>query len=127
MTQDTAEIGLMTLTERSQNNQLKEEATRSKADLLTQKGLLRGSITRFKTTIRNFHLLEENGLSTQNFSLEIGSAYDNLRTELEELVNKWDKISPTGEIDWEIIEYWKTVDRLKSKNLDISKFWQIRS
>ena len=25
--------------------------------------------------------------STQNFSLEIGSAYDNLRTELEELVN----------------------------------------
>ena len=49
MTQDTAEIGLMTLTERSQNNQLKEEATRSKADLLTQKGLLKGSITRFKT------------------------------------------------------------------------------
>ena len=45
MAQDTAEIGLMTLTERSQNNQLKEEATRSKADLLTQKGLLRGSIT----------------------------------------------------------------------------------
>ena len=51
MTQDTAEIGLMMLTERSQNNQLKEEAIRSKADLLTQKGLLSGSITRFKTNI----------------------------------------------------------------------------
>ena len=76
MTQDTAEIGLMTLTERSQNNQLKEEATRSKADLLTQKGLLRGSITRFKTKIRNFHLLEENGLSTQNCLPEIGSSYN---------------------------------------------------
>ena len=89
MTQDTAEIGLMTLTERGQNNQLKEEATRCKIDLMTQKELLKGSITRFKTSIRNFHLLEENGLSTQNFSLEISSAYDKLRTELEELVEKW--------------------------------------
>ena len=52
MTQDRAEIGLLTLTEISQNNQLKEEATRSKANLLTQKELLRGSITRFKTNIR---------------------------------------------------------------------------
>ena len=34
-------------------------------------------------------MLEENGLSTQNFSLEISSAYDKLRTELEELVEKW--------------------------------------
>ena len=91
MTQDTAEIGLMTLTERSQNNQLKEEATRSKTDLLTQKELLKGSITRFKTSIRNFHLLEENGLSTQNFSLKIGSSYDKLRNKLEELVTEWSR------------------------------------
>ena len=88
MTQDTAEISLMTLTERSQNNQLKEGAIRFKTDLLTQKELLKGSITRFKTSIRNFYLLEENGLSTQNFSLKISSAYDKLRTELEELVEK---------------------------------------
>ena len=47
MTQDTAEIGLMTLTERGQNNQLKEEATRCKIDLMTQKELLKGSIMRF--------------------------------------------------------------------------------
>ena len=88
MTQDTNEIGLMMLTEISQNNQLKEEATRSKANLLTQKELLRGSITRFKTNIRNFHLLEENGLSTLNFSLEISSSYDKLRNELEILVTE---------------------------------------
>ena len=88
MAQDTAENGLMTLTERGQDNQLKEEATRCKTNLMTQKELLKGSITRFKSSIRNFHLLEENGLSTQHFSLEISSAYDKLRTELEELVEK---------------------------------------
>ena len=141
MTQDTAEIGLMTLTERSQNNQLKEEATRSKADLLTQKGLLRGSITRFKTNIRNFHLLEENGLSTQNFSLKIGSSYDKLRNELEELVTEWSRFirmavivkdpQPTTPADREILnreidnenrkidEYRKMVDELKLENLDV--------
>ena len=141
MTQDTAEIGLMTLTERSQNNQLKEEATRSKADLLTQKGLLRGSITRFKTNIRNFHLLEENGLSTQNFSLKIGSSYDKLRNELEELVTEWSRFirmavivkdpQPTTPADKEILkqeiddenrkidEYRKMVDELKLENLDV--------
>ena len=141
MTQDTAEIGLMTLTERSQNNQLKEEATRSKTDLLTQKELLKGSITRFKTSIRNFHLLEENGLSTRNFSLEISLAHNKLRTELEELVEKWAQFirmavivkdpQPTTPADREILkreindenrkidEYWKMVDELNLENLDV--------
>ena len=59
------------LTERGQNNQLKEKATRFKIDLMTHKELLKGS------------------MSTQNFSLKISSAYDKLRTELEELVEKW--------------------------------------
>ena len=141
MTQDTAEIGQMTLTERSQNNQLKEEATRFKTDLLTQKELLKGSITRFKTSIRNFYLLEENGLSTQNFSLKISSAYDKLRTELEELVEKWAQFirmavivkdpQPRTPADREILkreindenrkidEYRKMVDELKLENLDV--------
>ena len=35
MAQDTAENGLLTLTERGQDNQLKEEATRCKIDLMT--------------------------------------------------------------------------------------------
>ena len=33
--------------------------------------------------------------------------------------SKVDQIRQAGEIDWEIVEYWKTVDGLKSKNLDI--------
>ena len=88
MAQDTDESSLMTLTERGQN-QLKQESTKCKNVLLTQKGLLKGNVTRFKLSIRKFHLLEENGLSTQHFSLEIGSAYDKLRADLEVLVEKW--------------------------------------
>ena len=70
MTQDKAEIGLMTLTERSQNSQLKDEAARCKTNLLTQKGLFQGSITRFKKSIRNIHLWEENKLSIKNCRLK---------------------------------------------------------
>ena len=70
MAQDTAESGLMTLTERGQN-QLKQEATKCKNVLLTQKGLLKGNITRFKLSIRKFHLLEENSLSTKQNWLSI--------------------------------------------------------
>ena len=66
MAQDTAENGLMTPTERSKNSQLKDEAARFKTNLLTQRGLFQGSITRLKKNIRNFHWLEENGLSVQN-------------------------------------------------------------
>ena len=39
--------------------------------------------------IRQFHSLEENGLSTQHISLEIGPAYIKLRADLEVLVEKW--------------------------------------
>ena len=141
MAQDTAENGLMTLTERGQDNQLKEEATRCKTNLMTQKELLKGSITRFKSSIRNFHLLEENGLSTQHFSLEISSAYDKLRTELEELVEKWSQFirlaviakdpQPKTAQEREILkreichendkinEYRKIIDDLKLENLDV--------
>ena len=69
MAQDMAENGLMTLTERSQNSKLKDEAARYKTDLLTQKGLFQGSILRFKKSIRNFHWSEENGLSIQKLSI----------------------------------------------------------
>ena len=64
MAQDKAEVGLMTLTEQSQNSQLKDEAARCRTELLTLKGLFQGSILRFKKSIRNFHWSEENGLST---------------------------------------------------------------
>merc|ERR1711888_424631 len=106
---------------------------------MTHKELLKGSIWRFKTSIKNFHLLEENGLSTQNFSLKISSAYDKLRTEMEELVKEWARFirmavivkdpQPTTPADREILkkeidnenrkiyEYRKMVDELKFENL----------
>ena len=153
MAQDEAEIGLMTLTERSQNSQLKDEAARCKTNLLTQKGLFQGSITRFKKSIRNFHWLEENGLSVQKLSLEIGESYDKLRIELVQLVNEWSRFirmavilkdpQPTTAADREILkqeiaeenrkidEYKEMVDQLKLENLDVfqkiennSKLWQ---
>ena len=68
MTQDTAESSLMTLTERGQN-QLKDEATKCKNILVTHKELLKGNVERVKLSIRTFHSLEENGLSTQQISL----------------------------------------------------------
>ena len=88
VTKDMAESSLMTLTERGQN-QLKDEATKCKNILVTHKELLKGNIERFKLSIRTFHSLEENGLSTQQISLEIGSAHNNLRADLEALVEKW--------------------------------------
>ena len=88
MAQDKAETSLMTLTEQSQNSRLKDEAARCKINLLTQRGLFQGSITRFKKNIRNFHWLEENGLSVQKLSLEIGESYDKPCIELVQLVNE---------------------------------------
>ena len=64
------------------HSRLKQEADRCKLDLLTQRELLQGSITRFKKNIRNFHWLEENGLSIQKLALEMGESYDKLCTEL---------------------------------------------
>ena len=46
------------------HSRLKQEADRCKLDLLTQRELFQGSITRFKKNIRNVHWLKENGLST---------------------------------------------------------------
>ena len=47
------------------HSQLKQEAERCKLNILTQRGLIQGSITRFKKDIRNLHLSEENGLSVE--------------------------------------------------------------
>ena len=86
-------------------------------------------------------MLEENDLSTQNFSLKISSAYNKLRTELEELVEKWAQFirmavivkdpQPSTPADREILkreindenkkidEFRKMVDKLKLENLDV--------
>ena len=72
MAQDKAELT---------HSRLKQEADRCKLDLLTQRELLQGSINRFKRNIRNFHWLEENGLSIQKSTLDIGESCVKLCTE----------------------------------------------
>ena len=73
------------------HSRLKQEADRCKLDLLTQRELLQGSINRFKKNIRNFHWLEENGLTVQKLALEMGESYDKLCTERNQLVDKWSR------------------------------------
>ena len=123
------------------HSRLKQEADRCKLDLLTQRELLQGSITRLKKNIRNFHWLEENGLSIQKLSLDIGESYDKLCTELKQLVDKWSRYirlaviskepQPQSPADREILkqeidnqmgkidEYKEMVDQLKFENLDV--------
>ena len=123
------------------HSRLKQEADRCKLDLLTQRELLQGSITRFKKNIRNFHWLEENGLSVQKLSLDIGESYDKLCTELKQLVDEWSRYirltviskepQPQSSVDREILkqeidnemkridEYKEMVDQLKFENLDV--------
>ena len=48
-----------------------------------------GKVTRFKEIIRQFHLTEENGLSTKHISLEIGPAYSKLRADLDVMMETW--------------------------------------
>ena len=75
-----------------------------------------------KTEIRKFYWREENGFSTRNCLTEIDLSYDEIKTELEELVESFeDQIGQAGETDWEeelpeIVEYFIG---LKSKNLHI--------
>ena len=123
------------------HSRLKQEAERCKLDLLTQRELLQGSITRLKKNIRNFHWLEENGLSIQKLSLDIGESYDKLCTELKQLVDEWSRYirlaviskepQPQSPADREILkqeidnqmgkidEYKEMVDQLKFENLDV--------
>ena len=122
-------------------SQIKQEAEKSKIKLLTQRELIKGSITRFKKDIRNFHWSEENGLSSQKLLPTIEESYDKLGVELTQLVNEWYRFirltviskepQPQSaeereilkkEIDSEmkrIDEYKEMVDQLKFENLDI--------
>ena len=96
--------------------------TNNLIDLFSRKELLRGRIERFKTEIRKLYWREENGFSTRNCLTEIALSYDEIKTDLKELVDSFeDQIGQAGEIDWEeeLYEYLKTVMELKSKNLYI--------
>ena len=122
-------------------SQLTQEAEKSKIKLLTQRELIKGSITRFKKDIRNFHWSEENGLYSQKLLPTIEESYDQLGVKLTQLVNEWYRFirltviskepQPQSaeereilkkEIDSEmkrIDEYKEMVDQLKFENLDI--------
>ena len=122
------------------HSRLKQEADRCKLELLTQRELLQGSINRFKKNIRNFHFLEENGLSIQNLAVQMGESHDKLCSELNQLVDEWSRYirltviskepSPRSPADREILkqeiddqtrqinEYKEMVDQLKLENLD---------
>ena len=74
---------------RLKQSQIKQESEKSKIKLITQKELIKGSITRLKRDIRNLHWSEENGLSSQKLLPAIDESYDKLGVELTNLVNEW--------------------------------------
>ena len=131
----------MVAQDKAEPSRLKQEAVRCKLELMTQRELLQGSINRFKKNIRNFHFLEENGISTQTLAVQMGESHDKLCSELNQLVDEWSRYirltviskepSPQSPADREILkqeiddqmgqinEYKEMVDQLKFKNLDV--------
>ena len=123
------------------HSRLKQEAERCKLELLTQRELLVGSVNRFKKNIRNFHFLEENGISTQTLAEQMGESHEKLCSELNQLVEEWSRYirlavtskepAPQTPADREILkleideqtrqidEYKEMVDQLKLENLDV--------
>ena len=132
---------LLIAQDKAEPSQLKQEANRCKLELLTQKELLLGSVSRFKKNLRNFRFLEENGISTQKLAGQTGESYDKLCSELNQLVEDWSRYirlaviskdpQPESDADREILKieiedqtkqidkYKEMVDQLKFENLDI--------
>ena len=134
---------------RLKQSQIKQESEKSKIKLITQKELIKGSITRLKRDIRNLHWSEENGLSSQKLLPAIDESYDKLGVELTNLVNEWynfitltviskepqpqsteERDILKKEIDEEmrmIDEYKNMVDEIKFENLDIFSKIEMKS
>ena len=134
---------------RLKQSQIKQESEKSKIKLITQKELVKGSITRLKRDIRNLHWSEENGLSSQKLLPAIDESYDKLGVELTNLVNEWynfitltviskepqpqsneERDILKKEIDEEmrmIDEYKNMVDEIKFENLDIFSKIEMKS
>ena len=75
--------------DKAEPSKLIQELKRCKNELVTQKELLIGSVNRSKKNLRDFHFLEENGLSTRKLGFNIEENYDKLIVELELLVEDW--------------------------------------
>ena len=131
----------MVAQDKAEPSRLKQEAERCKLELMTQRELLVGSVNRFKKNLRNFHFLEENGISTQTLAVQMGESHDKLCSELNQLVEEWSRYirlaviskepPPKSPADREILkleideqtrqidEYKEMVDQLKLENLDV--------
>ena len=127
--------------DKAEPSRLKQELKRCKNELVTQKELLIGSVNRSKKNLRDFHFLEENGLSTRKLGFQIEENYDKLIVELELLVEDWYRYirlsvlakepQPQTEPEREILkmeidkqsrqidEYKEMVHQIKFENLDI--------
>ena len=81
LTPDMANTGQITLTKIGQSNQIKND--QFLIELFSRKEL---KIERLKTEIRRFYWREEYGFSTRDCLTEIALSYDEIKTELEELV-----------------------------------------
>ena len=96
-------------------DQLKQDLEKSKIKLITQKELIKGSITRLKKDIRNLKWSEENGLSSQKLLPAIDQSYDKLVAKLSELVDDWnDFITLTASSKEPYIQTNDDRDKLKS-------------
>ena len=119
LTPDMAKTGQITLTKIGQSNQINDQFL---IELFSRKELVRRKIERFKTEIERFYWREEYGFSTRDCLTEIALSYDEITTELGELVDSFeDQIGQAGEIDWEeeLYEIVKYLIGLKSKNIHI--------
>ena len=127
--------------DKAEPSRLKQETKRCKNELVTQKELMIGSVNRFKKNLRDFHYLEENGISTRKLGVQIEESYDKLIIELEQLVEDWYRYirlavlakepQPSTDPEREILkikidkqsrkidEYKEMVHQVKFENLDI--------
>ena len=89
LTPDMANTGQITLTEIGQSNQIKKQNDQFLIELFSRKELLRRKIERFKTEIRRFYWREEYGFSTRDCLTEIALSYDEIKTDLKELLDSF--------------------------------------
>ena len=127
--------------DKAEPSRLKQELKRCENELVTQKELIIGSVNRFKKNLRDFHYLEENGISTRKLGVQIEESYDKLIIELEQLVEDWYRYirlavlakepQPSTDPEREILkieidkqsrkidEYKEMVHQVEFENLDI--------
>ena len=127
--------------DKAQPSRLKQDQRKCKNELVTKQELLIASVNRSIKNLRDFHYLEENGLSTRKLGIQIEESYDKLIIELEDLVEHWHMYirlsviakdpQPQTEPEREVLKieidkqskqidkYKELVHQIKFENLDI--------